>query len=97
MAGGASHAAAAAVSKVATSAGPRLVNYNPFLFGPGPVRRTPSGVGSYYGRVPALQGFSMAAIHGTIIALAGGFAFKYFIGDPQIKTIETYYRENPPR
>jgi hypothetical protein len=39
----------------------------------------------------------MAALHGTVLALAGGFLFKFTIGDPQIKAIEDYYKENPPR
>lgn len=75
----------------------RIVNKNPYLFGPGPVRRVPKGIMSYYGRLPPAQGFSMAAIHGTVLALSGGFFYKYFFGDPQIKTIEDYYKENPPR
>ena len=77
--------------------GERIINKNPYLYGPGPVRRMPSGLGSYYGRLPALHGFSMAVIHGTVLALTGGFIFKYGFGDPQIKTIENYYKENPPR
>ena len=80
-----------------TMTGERIINRNPYLYGPGPVRRVPSGVLSSYGRMPPLQGFSMAVIHGTIMALAGSFAFKFFIGDKQIKAIETYYKENPPR
>lgn len=75
----------------------RMINRNPYLYGPGPVKRIPSGVGSYYGRLPPLQGFSMAAAHGVVIALLGSFIFKYGFGDPQIKAIEDYYKENPPR
>jgi hypothetical protein len=37
----------------------------------------------------------MAAVHG--VALAFGEAFKYFVGDHQIRGIEAYYKENPPR
>lgn len=78
-------------------AGERIVNRNPYLYGPGPVRRTPSGMGSYYGKLPPLQGFSMAAIHGMIFALAGSFFYKFAFGDPQVRTIKQYYEENPPR
>lgn len=75
----------------------RIINKNPFLYGPGPVRRIPKGPFSFYGKAPPLQGFSMAAAHGVAIALAGSFFFKFFFGDPQIKAIEEYYKENPPR
>jgi hypothetical protein len=75
----------------------RSINRNPYLFGPGPVKRVPKGLFTSYGRMTPLRGFSMAAIHGTGLALAGAFAFKYFFGDPQIRAIEEYYKENPPR
>ena len=75
----------------------RLINRNPYLFGPGPVKRIPTGTLTSYGRMPPLQGCSMAAMHGIGLALAGSFAFKFFIGDPEIRTIEKYYEENPPR
>lgn len=75
----------------------RIINRNPYLYGPGPIRRVPKGPMSYYGRLPPLKGFSMAAIHGVAFALTGSFLFKFFVGDPQIKAIEDYYRENPPR
>jgi hypothetical protein len=76
---------------------PRIVNQNPYLYGPGPVRRSPKGAMSYYGKLPPLQGFTMAAVHGVALAFAGSFFFKYFAGDPQIRGIENYYKENPPR
>jgi hypothetical protein len=79
------------------SAEPRIINRNPYLYGPGPVRRTPSGLGSYYGNLPPLKGFSMAAIHGCIFAFAGACVFKFAIGDPQVRTIKQYYIDNPPR
>jgi len=78
-------------------AGERLINRNPYLYGPGPVKRVPTGFLTQYGRMTPLRGFSMAALHGVAIALTGSFAFKFFFGDPQIKAIEDYYRENPPR
>jgi hypothetical protein len=52
---------------------------------------------SYYGKLPPLQGFTMAAVHGVALAFCGSFAFKYFVGDPEIRGIESYYKENPPR
>jgi len=78
----------------------RIINRNPYLFGPGPIRRTPTGFMSYYGKLTMknpVQGFSICALHGVALALAGSFCFKWFFGDPQIRTIENYYRENPPR
>lgn len=75
----------------------RLINKNPYLYGPGPIKRVPTGLSSNYARMPPAQGFAMCAIHGSILALAGGFIFKFGIGDPQIKQIEEYYKENPPR
>ena len=77
--------------------GERLINRNPYLYGPGPVRRVPTGFTSSYANMPPVRGFSMAAIHGAAIALAGALIFKFGIGDPQIRQIEEYYRENPPR
>ena len=74
-----------------------LVNKNPFLFGPGPVRRIPKGAFTATGRMPPLQGFSVAAAQGVALALAVSFGYKIFFGDPQVKQIEKYYRENPPR
>mgnify|MGYP003390216125 CR=1 FL=1 len=78
-------------------AGERIINRNPYLYGPGPIRRVPSGLASYYGRLPPLQGFSMAAAHGVVFALAGALIWKYTYGNPAIKKIEDYYKENPPR
>lgn len=75
----------------------RIINRNPYLYGPGPVLRRPSGLGSYYGKLPPLQGFSMAAIHGCILAFAGSCFYKFGFGDPQIRAIKEYYEENPPR
>ena len=77
----------------------RIINRNPYLYGPGPVRRVApaSGFMTSYGRMPPLQGFSMAAIHGMIFAIGGVMIFKYGFGDPQIRAIEDYYKENPPR
>jgi len=77
--------------------GERIINRNPYLYGPGPVRRRPSGALSYYARMPAKQGFATAALHGIALALTGSFCFKFFVGDPQIRAIEEYYKENPPR
>jgi hypothetical protein len=76
----------------------KIINRNPYLFGPGPIKRIPSRPGfGYFGRLPPLAGFSQAAAIGVGIALAGSFTFKWVFGDPQIRAIEEYYRENPPR
>ena len=78
--------------------GERIVNYNKRLFGPGPVARVPGpGLQGYYARMPPLRGFTMCAIHGLALGFAGAFYFKFFMGDPDTKAIEQYYRENPPR
>lgn len=75
----------------------KLINKNKFLFGPGPVRRVPQGAFRSYGAMPPLRGFSIAAAQGVALALATSYAFKIFVGDVQIKQIEDYYKENPPR
>jgi hypothetical protein len=76
----------------------RIINRNPYLYGPGPVRRiAPKGLVTMYSRMPPVRGFSLAAAHGVVLGLLGGFAFKIMVSDPQIKAIESYYKENPPR
>lgn len=74
-----------------------VINKNPYLFGPGPVKRIPKGAFTQVGRMPPLQGFSVAAAQAIGLALVVSFGYKYFFGDPQIKKIENYYKENPPR
>ena len=77
----------------------RIINRNPYLYGPGPVRRTPPpGFMTMYSRQGSpIKGFSLCAVHAVMLGLTCSFAFKYFVGDPQIKAIEDYYKENPPR
>jgi hypothetical protein len=76
----------------------RLVNYNKRLYGPGPVARMPAaGIRGYYARMPPLRGFSMAATHGVLLGLGVSCFYKFFMGDPDTKKIEEYYKENPPR
>jgi hypothetical protein len=75
----------------------KLVNRNPYLYGPGPVRRVPSGPFSYFGRAPPVTGFSAAAGAGAVIALVCSYTYKILFMDPQVRQIETYYKENPPR
>jgi len=76
----------------------RIINYNKRLFGPGPLARVPAkGISGYYARMPPLQGFVMAAVHGTAIGLGVGLYYKFFMGDPDTKTIKQYYVDNPPR
>ena len=72
----------------------RIINKDHRLFGPGPVRRIPP---TYYGKMPALRGFSMCATHAIAIGMLGGFAYKFILGDPATRTIEEYYKENPPK
>ena len=75
----------------------RIINKNPYLYGPGPVKRVPRGAFSMFGKAPPVQGFSMAAGVGVVLGLATSFGFKIMFGDPSIKTIEEYYKENPPK
>jgi hypothetical protein len=77
----------------------RIINKNKWLYGPGPVKRSPKGgFWSYYviGKSPA-YGFSLMATHGVILSVLVASGYKYFFFDPQIKAIEEYYRENPPK
>ena len=74
--------------------GERIINRNPYLYGPGPVKRTPKGFMTFYSRMPPVQGFAMAAAHGVVLGLVGSFTFKFFVGDPTIASIEQYYKEN---
>lgn len=71
----------------------RIVNKNPYLFGPGPVRRMPTGLGAK----PPLQAFKICAFQALGVALVGGFAYNILLGNPMIKRIEKYYEENPVR
>ncbi|CAB9510206.1 expressed unknown protein [Seminavis robusta] len=72
----------------------RIVNKDPRLYGPGPVRRIPT---AYYARMTPLAGFASCAAHGVAIGIVGGLFFKFAMGDPKTRTIEEYYKENPPK
>ena len=72
----------------------RVVNKNPRLYGPGPVKRVS---GSYYGKMPPLRGFASCAVHGIALGFASSLAYKFFLGDPSTRAIEEYYKENPPK
>ena len=71
----------------------RIVNQNKYLYGPGPLARRPSGLGAR----PPLQGLVICACQGLAVGLAGGLFYNVFIGNPGIKSIEDYYKENPTR
>jgi hypothetical protein len=73
----------------------RLINRNPELFGPGPIARRPAAGG--IGAMPPLRGLVVCASQGLAVALLGGIAYNVLIGNPEIKKIEDYYKENPPR
>mmetsp|Transcript_20970 Transcript_20970/g.51517 ORF Transcript_20970/g.51517 Transcript_20970/m.51517 type:complete len:115 (+) Transcript_20970:146-490(+) len=76
----------------------KIINYNKRLFGPGPLARVPApGIRGYYARMPPLQGFTMAAVHGVTMGLGVSLYYKFFMGDPDTRTIKQYYEENPPR
>jgi hypothetical protein len=74
----------------------RIINYNKWLYGPGPVRRRPKGFLTSYSRMPPGRGFALAAAQGLAIGLSGATCYKVFIGDPKLKTIEDYYKTYPP-
>ena len=71
----------------------RLINRNPYLYGPGPVARRATGIGA----MDPLKGLVTCASQGLAVALTGAFFYKFFIGDPGIQKIDDYYKENPPR
>ena len=72
----------------------RIVNKNRFLFGPGPLGRRPtSGVGA----MPPLRGLVTCALYGGVVSLIGGVGYLVLFGNPGMKTIEDYYKENPTR
>eukprot|EP00555_Chaetoceros_dichaeta_P004068 CAMPEP_0198252820 /NCGR_PEP_ID=MMETSP1447-20131203/3278_1 /TAXON_ID=420782 /ORGANISM="Chaetoceros dichaeta, Strain CCMP1751" /LENGTH=75 /DNA_ID=CAMNT_0043938205 /DNA_START=55 /DNA_END=282 /DNA_ORIENTATION=+ len=71
----------------------RIVNKNPYLYGPGPLGRKPFGLGAR----PPLHGLLICAGQAIVFGLIGGFAYNIFIGDPGLKKIEDYYKENPTR
>lgn len=71
----------------------RIVNKNPFLYGPGPVSRPPRGLGAK----PPLAAFKICAFQALGVAFVGGFAYNFLIGNDTIKKIEKYYEEHPVR
>jgi hypothetical protein len=73
----------------------RLINRNPHLYGPGPLARRPAE-GSI-GAMDPLKGLVVCASQGLAVAVAGGLAYNVFIGNPSLKKVEDYYKENPPR
>ena len=72
----------------------RIVNKDPRMYGPGPVKRVSA---SYYGAMSPLKGFSMCATHGIALGFLGSLVFKFTMADPSTRTIEEYYKENPPK
>jgi hypothetical protein len=71
----------------------RIINRNTMFYGPGPLARRPTGLGAR----PPLQGLVICAAQGLAVAISAGIAYNVFIGNPGIRKIEEYYRENPPR
>lgn len=71
----------------------RIINRNKWLYGPGPLGRRPTGLGAR----PPLQGLVICAAQGVAVALAGGIAYNVFLGNPGMKAIDDYYKENPTR
>jgi len=72
----------------------RIVNKNKWLFGPGPLgRRAVSGIGA----MPPLKGLVTCAVQAGVVGLAGGLGYLVLIGNPGVKSIDDYYKENPTR
>ena len=69
------------------------MNKNRYLYGPGPLARKPIGLGAR----PPLQGLVICACQALVLGLAGGFTYNIFMGNPALKKIEDYYKENPTR
>mmetsp|Transcript_21827 Transcript_21827/g.51774 ORF Transcript_21827/g.51774 Transcript_21827/m.51774 type:complete len:149 (+) Transcript_21827:103-549(+) len=81
-----------------SGAASRIINSNKRLFGPGPVARVPvAGINGYYARLAPLEGFTHAAVHGTVLGFIAAAVYKFGVGDPEAKEIAAYYEENPPR
>lgn len=81
-----------------SGAASKIINYNKRLFGPGPVARVPAaGIRGFYARKEPLEGFTHAAVHGTVLGFIAAFAYKFGMGDPDAAEISAYYEENPPR
>lgn len=73
----------------------RVVNRNKWLYGPGPLARRPQA-GSI-GAMPPLRGLVTCALYGGVVSLVGGIGYLVLWGNPTIKSIENYYKENPTR
>ena len=70
----------------------RIINRNPYLYGPGPLARRPKGLGAR----PPLQGLVVCAARGLAASLVIGFGYKFGMGDPATRAIKEYYEANPP-
>jgi len=71
----------------------RIVNRNKLFYGPGPLARKGFGLAAK----PPLRAFYICAAQAFVISMIGGFGYNYFSGDPMVKKIEDYYKENPVR
>ena len=67
-----------------------IPNFNKELFGPGPLARRPTGLAGG----PPLRGLVICAAQGLAFGLAGGFGYKFLVGDPGIQAIEDYYKDH---
>ena len=47
--------------------------------------------------MPPLRGLVVCASQGLAVGLAGGLVYNVVWGNPGIKKVEDYYKENPPR
>ena len=70
----------------------RVINRNPYLFGPGPLARR-----SALTNESPVKSLVVMASQGSVLALGLAFAWKFGWGDPELKQFEDYYKENPPR
>jgi hypothetical protein len=69
-----------------------IINRNIHLYGPGPSARRMAGLAS----APPLRSLVIIASQGFAISIALGVAWKYTLGNNDIKIFEDYYKANPP-
>eukprot|EP00557_Chaetoceros_sp_GSL56_P013021 CAMPEP_0176479470 /NCGR_PEP_ID=MMETSP0200_2-20121128/1760_1 /TAXON_ID=947934 /ORGANISM="Chaetoceros sp., Strain GSL56" /LENGTH=75 /DNA_ID=CAMNT_0017875523 /DNA_START=301 /DNA_END=528 /DNA_ORIENTATION=+ len=71
----------------------RIINKNKYLFGPGPLARKPTGLAAR----PPLQGLVVCALQALAFSVVGGVGYNMLYGNPMMKTIDEYYKQNPAR
>lgn len=68
-----------------------IPNQNPWLYGPGPFKRVPTGPAAG----PPLAGLVKVCLQGLVLASAATFAVKKVYVDPQRRAYKEYYEKHP--